>query len=824
MVLPEAPLAGALSTEVRGIYEPSAALSLLLQGTGFEGSLRDGVIRLRRAAAPRSAPRDRRTRLRSRAPEPELRETVVVVGTNIRGLYPGAYPVDIYTADDIARTGAVRTEQFIDTLTQNLDTRTQFGPGSTAQPNYEGVNGIDLRGLGVGTSLVLLNGRRLPLASEGQTADLSMIPLSAVERIEVLTDGASAIYGSDAIGGVVNFVLKQGSHLPETRIDFGAVTDGGLRSGGVSHSFGRTWASGEVFVSASARRASALDRQDRDYAQMAGAGDLSPVDDRYALVATFSADVTQRTTLSGDVFSSLRRVKTRDEIPEAQVLVSNWAEIDNSFARLEADFRYNEDLRASATISYGERRDDVYWLAEAPGLVQVREPDTNHSSWDATAKLEGQMWDLPGGRVRFSIGAGRGEETFAAIETGHEMRRSADYAFAEILAPILTRANGVRFAQRLELSLAARYTNYDDQSETVGPGSTPTSDFGDRVNPKFGLLWSLTDWLSLRGSYSDSFRAPSLAELDPSNSVNAVNILPVRGVISTVLGVAGPSMRLRPETAEIRTAGFDLSAPFNPDLRVRATYFNISYDGRIAAPDPTSGVAALSDPDRFSDILFPTTSVALIEQLLRSTTNVANFSGVDLSDPAGAAAQFAAMPNFMLFDDRLRNLDEIRIDGFDLDLAYWQDFAWGELSLGGRFTYMADYEEKVFSSAPSQTLVDTVLRPVDLRGRAFAGVERERMSATLAVNYVDDYRNPHGVDDGRVASWTTWDARFEVDLARVRGSALFALNIYNIFDAAPPFSETSGRQGLALQAPIGFDPANANPTGRFVSLQLVKRW
>src|SRR5262249_36335468 len=148
--------------------------------------------------------------------------------------YPASAAIDRYSASEIARTapGTVRSEQFVDVLTQNLARPTQYGPGATVEASREGVNGIDLRGLGVGTSLVLLNGRRLPLASQGQTVDVSLIPLSAIGRIEVLTDGSSAIYGADAIGGVVNFELRRGLNGSETQFDYGGVTDGGLREGG----------------------------------------------------------------------------------------------------------------------------------------------------------------------------------------------------------------------------------------------------------------------------------------------------------------------------------------------------------------------------------------------------------------------------------------------------------------------------------------------------------------------------------------------------------------------------------------------------------------
>src|SRR5262249_4297006 len=150
---------------------------------------------------------------------------VTVIGTTISGVYPASSPIEIYTSEDVARTGATTTEQFIAKLPQNLSTQSQYAAGQVVnQLNFDGVSSIDLRGLGVGTTLTLLNGHRMALSSSGRSADVSLIPASAIERVEVLTDGASAIYGSDAIGGVVNFVLRDNFEGAETRLSYGGVT------------------------------------------------------------------------------------------------------------------------------------------------------------------------------------------------------------------------------------------------------------------------------------------------------------------------------------------------------------------------------------------------------------------------------------------------------------------------------------------------------------------------------------------------------------------------------------------------------------------------
>jgi iron complex outermembrane receptor protein len=137
--------------------------------------------------------------------------SVQVTGTNIRRVdTETASPVQVISREEIDRSGLSTISEIIRVLPVNNNGTISegFTNGFAA-----GASGVSMRGLGVGATLVLLNGRRLApygLADDGQRTfvDLNQIPFDAVERIEVLKDGASAIYGSDAIAGVVNVILK----------------------------------------------------------------------------------------------------------------------------------------------------------------------------------------------------------------------------------------------------------------------------------------------------------------------------------------------------------------------------------------------------------------------------------------------------------------------------------------------------------------------------------------------------------------------------------------------------------------------------------------
>jgi iron complex outermembrane recepter protein len=134
-------------------------------------------------------------------------QTVEVTGSRIKRVdSEGAQPVTVYTRADLEASGSTTVAEFI--RSAPFSSAGQFRPqgGSSAQA----FSGVSLRGLGSNRTLVLVDGRRVAKAPNvGDSADMNSIPMAAVERIEILTDGASAIYGSDAIGGVVNVILRK---------------------------------------------------------------------------------------------------------------------------------------------------------------------------------------------------------------------------------------------------------------------------------------------------------------------------------------------------------------------------------------------------------------------------------------------------------------------------------------------------------------------------------------------------------------------------------------------------------------------------------------
>jgi len=154
-------------------------------------------------------------------------EEIVVTGSHIKGTPTDAeLPVDVINRQDMEEIGSPSVIELVRNLgvtSGNLGETNQFQAGGQAN---EGVATINLRGLGAARTLVLINGRR-HVSTELNGVDINALPISAIGRTEILKDGAAALYGSDAIGGVVNFITREGFEGFEIGGAYQAIEDGG---------------------------------------------------------------------------------------------------------------------------------------------------------------------------------------------------------------------------------------------------------------------------------------------------------------------------------------------------------------------------------------------------------------------------------------------------------------------------------------------------------------------------------------------------------------------------------------------------------------------
>jgi iron complex outermembrane recepter protein len=194
---------------------------------------------------------------------------VTVTGTHIpRTKIVGPDPI-VLTQADLSRYG-IRTladlsrvlPQFFgggpsqDTHQIGTETQTNSGLGSA----------YNVRALGARATLVLINGRRLaPSGISGAFVDVTNIPLSAIDRIEILADGVSAIYGADSVAGVVNIIMRDSKAGDETSARFSAVTEGVWREGVLAQTLSRDWTTGGIFGSVEYSKNTALPERDRGF-------------------------------------------------------------------------------------------------------------------------------------------------------------------------------------------------------------------------------------------------------------------------------------------------------------------------------------------------------------------------------------------------------------------------------------------------------------------------------------------------------------------------------------------------------------------------------
>lgn len=262
------------SAPLHGSYTRQQALDLLLAQSGYNGRISGGnlVLVQDRPTRPQRASVESGAEITQTATEPDQTTSddtgLVVTGTRLPGHGPS--PVTIIDRADIAESGASTVTQILQTLPQN------FGGGpNEATRSGDGANNllqgssINLRGLGADSTLVLMNGRRISTTgtANGLFVDVSTIPVSAIERVEVLTDGASAIYGSDAIGGVVNFILRDDFTGVETSIRYGAAYDGAVAETSASQVFGWSGDRARIFAVYDFYQREALANADRSFAE-----------------------------------------------------------------------------------------------------------------------------------------------------------------------------------------------------------------------------------------------------------------------------------------------------------------------------------------------------------------------------------------------------------------------------------------------------------------------------------------------------------------------------------------------------------------------------
>lgn len=741
-------------------------------------------------------------------------EEIVVTGTHIRGVHPESSALIVIGQEQMARSGVATVDQLLRQVPQNfssLDQATFQANTGDIQVSANATRGatVDLRGLGAGATLTLVNGHRVASSGDfGAFVDVSMIPMSAIERVEVLTDGASALYGADAVAGVVNFILKEDFSGAETSVRYGRTWDAGLDERKVSQALGHSWSAGNAMLVYEYYDQGDLLTADRDYIpDQGGVFALIPGQERHSVFSTIRHDIAPGLEISAEGFYSDRRFE-QDNTFFGFFLVeeSGRAEAYGGAATVTKDLE--ADWAVSFTGNYAttrERRDIVFPPDPMPDLNK-----TNMDILEANLRADGPLWVIPGGDVRASIGLEAREDRFG--DDIGDFSRRVNSAYGELFIPLIGRNNSVALAQRLELSLAGRYDDYGD----VGSSS----------NPKVGVLWEPVASVRLRGTYGTSFRAPPLPQLRTDNdSFFVLGIGNPQGAslcpqpdpfppapCSITLVTASPwNPDLEPEESRSFTFGLDFTPARLPGLKASITYFDIEFEDRIASPPTSAGVFGIySETDILAPFLDFSPDLAEVSRIF-AEAEVLNLAGVG---PEGVE---------VFFDGRLQNLAKTKTSGVDLFVNYDYSLGQNEFGLFGSASYLIDRSAQAASTTPEVDLVNKIYNPPRVRGRAGGTWTRGSLSSALTVNYTDSYQNNLVTPEDKISSWSTLDLQIAWHVEDDSAASLLHglsvnLDVLNLTDSEPP--SVSGGNNINL----GFDPTNASPRGRFIAAQIRKRW
>ena len=856
-------------------------------------------------------------------------DEVVVTGSRIKreNIESAALPVTVITRVDLEASGETSVADYIRDLPFNSFGSARQRSGSSAQS----FAGISLRGLGEGRTLILIDGRRAPVAPNvGSAQDLNSIPLAAVERIEIITNGASAIYGSDAIGGVVNII---------TRRDFNGVqavvgASDPERAGGATEE-------GSLIFGASGERASLLAgisynhrdivfQRDRDYSVsenavssfsnefynsapapgtlygfratsryinptfgsavpggcsgpgfiQLGSGAGTRCLYNFALQGAYEAEVSNTALFARGQYeindnwktylnTAISRVESfgryapvpsspwpggsiflpsdspnhpanrfptagypttplfmrhrfaalgnRDTSTDAQNYLVDWGfdgtvgNFDINVGVRRSDAQYYEFGRnyvvgglAQQAISSGAY--NIYDPFGNPrsvldGMIATINRDATFISKEMYATASTDLFELPGGTAGIAFGGEYREEIYKDIydtlqSSGQIVGSAGNSAFggrkvkafyAELALPIL---------ESLEASAAVRWDEY--------------SDYGDDVSPQVALRWTPLESVTVRASYGEGFRAPTLDILSAQPSFSAATIsdprtctafglAPTCSTQVTTYQIANPNL----ESEQSEQYGFGVVWDPMEWLRVKADYWNIKLENQVSFVGISTIVRCLE----LGTGLCPS-GLSLLPANVDPPV-VANGLGF-VRAPAG---------EILYGQTGFANLGFTKTDGVDLNLRARFDFdKWGKLQSEMLYSRTLDY------SGPSgRSITDDVGIPEE-RGVLSNTWTIGDFSLTWNINYIASTRSTQAdfidafgpdYDYGyalRLPSWVTHDVQLNWEAPWNGRLTVGALNVADKDPVVDPFDPTG----------TGYDQSLYNGYGRVLYFRIMQ--
>ncbi|MDR6984771.1 outer membrane receptor for ferrienterochelin and colicin [Rheinheimera pacifica] len=824
-------------------------------------------------------------------------ERIEVTGSRIkRNDLEGAAPIDIISRDEIAKSGFSNLQQLLE-RTPVAGTGTFSTRGNNQDSTANGGAAISLRGFGSDATLVLINGRRVAVSAFAENiansfVDINSIPVAAIERIEILKDGASAVYGSDAVAGVVNIILRKDFDGAELSISHGGTTGpsydetsaslvwgtqtddanatlildyfkntlitgaemgrfgtanqepyGGqdLRSSRgfpgnfivngetridpdcpANQTFGQTC----VFdygpfgmVIPAAERIGAIFQGSQKFTdhlegylelsvqhnRSQASGAATPLDGDAGLVVPASHP---NNPFGADAF--INRFRTVDAGPRV------W-DIESDSLRLVLGFRgqikeWDWDISAqkgrsesmqTGSKSQGWVRTD--FLQEqinlgnynpfggtfnSPEVIDaittslVRRGESHITAYDAS--ISGEAFQLGNQTIMLAAGVEYREEDafdqpddqfqrgliFGTESVSAQAARDQYAAYLELLIPI---------DDTLEFTIAGRYDHY--------------SDFGSTTNPQLAMKWRPLDNFTMRASFGQGFRAPSLAQIGLGPSQESVFFtdsyrcpVPDAGNAAcaptdyTIVFVGAEG--LQPEKSETFNVGFVWQ--INDEFDITADIWSITQDNKIDKNEYENVYAAECNNQNSTICLrlapLPGQTLGELSRIFNSYINISSqeATGLDLSTSYRLA---------------LQDMGSLR---FSLDWSYISKFEKNGIDYAGEYNY------------PQH------------RWLATADWSHGDWGAVLSLSYIGEFEDYSPASEVESSRTRTVKAHALLDIQgryNLNDKTQLVLGVNNLFDEDPPFAIGDGDADL-----YGYASRVHNPRGQFIYGKITYRF
>lgn len=796
------------------------------------------------AQAETEKPQEQSAEVSAEKIQPLKLDKVEVTGSHIRRTdIEGVSPVLRLDREQIDKTGATTISELLRQLPINygesFDEKlvNSFSPGSS---------GLSLRGLGQENTLVLLDGRRLANYGFAQNltntfVNLNSIPLSAIERVEILKDGASAIYGSDAVAGVVNIITRKDYEGTEISATYGETSHGDGNEGSINLITGWNTAKSNLTLIFDYFKRSEILFADRDFSK--------------------SSD---HTAQGGDDFRSLSTplANVFDAVTEAPLApiglydfnpyLSLVPETERTGAALNYTLEINPELTFFTQLGYANSSTEIQQAPTAEfadfvipagqayntyGVDVVtlwrmsewgnRQDSVETDNGRIAAGFEGiiQNWDWKAA-VNYNrsktVMDGKNYVNLAALETAvindqvnpfgtspnsqavidgtkATIQRTgvSELYGADIIAvgEIAQLKNG---PVNLAVGIGTRHESLEDTPDSlteqgliVGGGGTSTK--GDRdVNSayaefKLPLVDNTELQLAMRYEDYSDFGSETTPKVGIRYQPNSEWLL--RG--SWGKGFRAPSL---PELYLGQTTAFSNDVVYGGVQRDAVIFYQGNPD-LDAVKSESYVLGGLWEP-------------------IKEFTLGIDYWNYDINNGIEQDPQYV-VDNYpgnvvdvgpvILIDSTFYNVATIKTDGIDLNVTYkWRPSEYGQFSLGALATYLLSYDRQRFSGQAFENLRGTYRYP---KWRAVMPLSWNRnvFGATLTANYIDGYDDTVNLSnpDNKVDSTLTWDIQFVY--TGIRKSTL-TLGVKNLTDEDPPFANEVS----------GYDYAMNDPRGRFM--------